>query len=283
MALLRSSLTCDARICCRLCTPEIMARSVSTPRVFDPAVGIEAGESTHRDRREVIEMSSFAQHRQLTVHLAGVHVGRFQQKNRSRQTRQVLSGRRGNHVQVPSDQPPFCAAGALFERTALRQRLTGRGGPAQRLSDARARPNRRPRADGGIAPRHARSCRPAVPPPRLCHRQHARHRGGVRHQGRQPLLPLPIQGADRHGNARHRAGHGVRGGAPRRRVAPAGCPLEQRLRAAVGAHLHALLERDDYTGANIRIFGHVPERVRGAAPSRKAPSCGSCGCSCWAQ
>jgi AcrR family transcriptional regulator len=37
-----------------------------------------------------------------------------------------------------------------------------------------------------------------------------------------------------------------------------------RLRAAVGAHLHALLELDDYTGANIRIFGHVPERVRSA-------------------
>ena len=48
------------------------------------------------------------------------------------------------------------------------------------------------------------------------------------------------------------------------RLSPA-APLEQRLRAAIGAHLHALLELDDYTGANIRIFGHVPERVRKAA------------------
>ena len=46
---------------------------------------------------------------------------------------------------------------------------------------------------------------------------------------------------------------------------PPAAPLEQRLRAAIGAHLHALLELDDYTGANIRIFGHVPERVRDAA------------------
>ncbi len=46
---------------------------------------------------------------------------------------------------------------------------------------------------------------------------------------------------------------------------PPAAPLEQRLRAAIGAHLHALLELDDYTGANIRIFGHVPERVRKAA------------------
>lgn len=44
-----------------------------------------------------------------------------------------------------------------------------------------------------------------------------------------------------------------------------GAPLRQRLRAAIGAHLRALLELDDYTGANIRIFGHVPERVRDAA------------------
>ena len=46
---------------------------------------------------------------------------------------------------------------------------------------------------------------------------------------------------------------------------PPAAPLEQRLRAAIGAHLHALLDLDDYTGANIRIFGHVPEHVRKAA------------------
>jgi len=46
---------------------------------------------------------------------------------------------------------------------------------------------------------------------------------------------------------------------------PPGASLARHLRAAIGAHLHALLELDDYTGANIRIFGHVPERVRTAA------------------
>ena len=46
---------------------------------------------------------------------------------------------------------------------------------------------------------------------------------------------------------------------------PPPASLEQRLRAAIGAHLHALLELGDYTGANIRIFGHVPEHVRRAA------------------
>ena len=45
---------------------------------------------------------------------------------------------------------------------------------------------------------------------------------------------------------------------------PEQAEFADRLRAAVGAHLHALLELDDYTGANIRIFGHVPERVRAA-------------------
>ena len=43
------------------------------------------------------------------------------------------------------------------------------------------------------------------------------------------------------------------------RAAPA-----QRLHAAISAHLHALLEQDNYTGANIRIFGHVPPHVRAA-------------------
>ncbi|GAC1338735.1 MAG: TetR/AcrR family transcriptional regulator [Acetobacteraceae bacterium] len=50
---------------------------------------------------------------------------------------------------------------------------------------------------------------------------------------------------------------------------PPGAPLAERLRVAIGAHLHALLELDDYTGANIRIFGHVPERVRLAALDRR--------------
>ncbi len=35
-----------------------------------------------------------------------------------------------------------------------------------------------------------------------------------------------------------------------------------RLQAAITGHLCALLELDNYTGANIRIFGHVPPRVR---------------------
>lgn len=35
-----------------------------------------------------------------------------------------------------------------------------------------------------------------------------------------------------------------------------------RLQAAISGHLSALLELDNYTGANIRIFGHVPPHVR---------------------
>ncbi len=52
----------------------------------------------------------------------------------------------------------------------------------------------------------------------------------------------------------------------RRRVdaSGSGAPPAERLRAAISGHLHALLELDDYTGANIRIFGHVPPRVRQA-------------------
>jgi AcrR family transcriptional regulator len=52
----------------------------------------------------------------------------------------------------------------------------------------------------------------------------------------------------------------------RRRVdllSPDAAPAE-RIRAAISAHLHALLDLDDYTGANIRIFGHVPAHVRAA-------------------
>ena len=45
------------------------------------------------------------------------------------------------------------------------------------------------------------------------------------------------------------------------RLDPDAAPAE-RVQAAICAHLHALLEQDDYTGANIRIFGHVPPHVR---------------------
>lgn len=52
----------------------------------------------------------------------------------------------------------------------------------------------------------------------------------------------------------------------RRRVDLLGpnAPPADRLHAAISAHLHALLELDNYTGANIRIFGHVPPHVRNA-------------------
>jgi AcrR family transcriptional regulator len=38
----------------------------------------------------------------------------------------------------------------------------------------------------------------------------------------------------------------------------------ERLHAAICGHLHALLQPNSYTGANIRIFGHVPPHVRAA-------------------
>jgi AcrR family transcriptional regulator len=44
----------------------------------------------------------------------------------------------------------------------------------------------------------------------------------------------------------------------------AGAPCEKLLRAAIGAHLESLLGPDDFTSANIRIFAHVPPRVRAA-------------------
>ncbi len=50
---------------------------------------------------------------------------------------------------------------------------------------------------------------------------------------------------------------------------PGNAPFAHRLREAIRAHLHTLLERDDYTGANIRIFGHVPPRVRQGALARR--------------
>jgi AcrR family transcriptional regulator len=46
-------------------------------------------------------------------------------------------------------------------------------------------------------------------------------------------------------------------------------PPGERLGAAIGAHLRALLELDDYTGANIRIFGHVLPRVRQATQAQR--------------
>lgn len=57
----------------------------------------------------------------------------------------------------------------------------------------------------------------------------------------------------------------------RRRVETLGpdAPPAARLAAAISAHLHALLEADDYTGANIRIFGHVPARVRAATMEQR--------------
>lgn len=42
----------------------------------------------------------------------------------------------------------------------------------------------------------------------------------------------------------------------------AGTPHEERIKAAVEAHLTMLLKHGDYTSANIRIFGQVPEDVR---------------------
>lgn len=43
---------------------------------------------------------------------------------------------------------------------------------------------------------------------------------------------------------------------------PRGTPHRQRIRAAIGAHLTTLLKHGDYTSANIRIFGQVPEDIR---------------------
>lgn len=43
---------------------------------------------------------------------------------------------------------------------------------------------------------------------------------------------------------------------------PAGETIEQTIRAAVTAHLEAMLSHSDFTSANIRIFGQVPPRVR---------------------
>ncbi len=45
---------------------------------------------------------------------------------------------------------------------------------------------------------------------------------------------------------------------------PEGTGAEATLRAAIGAHLRALLNVSDYTSANVRIFGQVPQSVRDA-------------------
>lgn len=43
---------------------------------------------------------------------------------------------------------------------------------------------------------------------------------------------------------------------------PADVPFRTRLQAAVTAHLRSLLDRSDYTSANVRIFGQLPAAVR---------------------
>ena len=43
---------------------------------------------------------------------------------------------------------------------------------------------------------------------------------------------------------------------------PPGAPHRERIRAAVEAHFATLLKHGDYTSANIRIFGQVPEDVQ---------------------
>jgi hypothetical protein len=46
---------------------------------------------------------------------------------------------------------------------------------------------------------------------------------------------------------------------------------ETILRTAIRAHLRALLDVSDYTSANVRIFGQVPQPVRDAnLPTRRA-------------
>ena len=52
---------------------------------------------------------------------------------------------------------------------------------------------------------------------------------------------------------------------------PEGTGAEASLHAAIGAHLRALLDVSDYTSANVRIFGQVPQSVRDAnLPTRRA-------------
>ncbi len=52
---------------------------------------------------------------------------------------------------------------------------------------------------------------------------------------------------------------------------PADAGAGALLRAAIGAHLRALLDVSDYSSANVRIFGQVPQSVRDAnLPVRRA-------------
>ena len=52
---------------------------------------------------------------------------------------------------------------------------------------------------------------------------------------------------------------------------PADASAEAVLRAAIEAHLRALLDVSDYSSANVRIFGQVPQSVRDAnLPTRRA-------------
>ncbi|UES54075.1 TetR/AcrR family transcriptional regulator [Roseibium aggregatum] len=52
---------------------------------------------------------------------------------------------------------------------------------------------------------------------------------------------------------------------------PADTDGETILRSAIRAHLRALLDVSDYTSANVRIFGQVPQSVRDAnLPTRRA-------------
>ena len=52
---------------------------------------------------------------------------------------------------------------------------------------------------------------------------------------------------------------------------PQDCELDATLQCAIQAHLGALLHAHDFTSANIRIFGQVPDKVRAAHKSlRKA-------------
>ncbi|EAQ23813.1 MULTISPECIES: TetR/AcrR family transcriptional regulator [unclassified Roseovarius] len=52
---------------------------------------------------------------------------------------------------------------------------------------------------------------------------------------------------------------------------PEGTGAEAILRTAIGAHLRALLDASDYSSANVRIFGQVPQSVRDAnLPTRRA-------------
>jgi len=51
---------------------------------------------------------------------------------------------------------------------------------------------------------------------------------------------------------------------------PDDAPVEEILRAGIRGHLEALFEHGDFTSANVRIFGQVPESVRTVSlPTRR--------------